>query len=370
MSWQQDLKYNITDLEGLPLTYQTQMTAVERHILEQKIAKYPMSITRYYASLIDENDPDDPIRAQCIPSGEPMDLTGLEDTSGETDNTVITGLQHKYGPTALILSTSACAMYCRHCFRKRMVGATQKEIARQFDQIFGYIKEHTEISNVLISGGDAFLNSTSLIEKYLEALCGIPHLDAIRFGTRTPVVFPQRVTGDERLLAVLKKYNQKKQLVIVMQFNHPRELTEEATEAIHALRAPGAVMTNQTVLLKGVNVNPDALVALLKGLTRAGVSPYYVFQCRPVVAVKSQFQVPLLQGIHIIEQAKAQLNGLGKCFRYAMSHPTGKIEILGLLPSGEMVFKYAQAKSPEDHGRVFTLRLNGDDCWLEDIPQS
>ncbi len=174
----------------------------EEEKMRQILERYPMSITSHYLSLIDWKDPEDPIRRMCIPSLTETDLSGEFDTSGESDNTVITGMQHKYRETALILSTNRCAMYCRHCFRKRLVGLSDEEIARNFDAMMEYIREHQEISNVLVSGGDSLMLSNEMIGRYLEAL---------------------------------------------------------------------TIVKNQTVLLKGVNDDPEILGRLLKDLTAAGV---------------------------------------------------------------------------------------------------
>ena len=306
----------------------------------------------------------------CIPSVRETDLSGSFDTSGEASNTVVVGMQHKYHATALILSTNRCAMYCRHCFRKRLVGLSDAEIASHLDEMIAYIKEHKEISNVLISGGDAFLNDNEVIEEYLSRLCEIDHLDMIRFGTRVPVSFPQRVTSDPDLIALLKKYNEKKQLFVITHFNHPNEITPESTAAVHAILSAGIPIRNQTVLLHGVNDDSEVLGTLLRRLIRIGVIPYYVFQCRPVSGVKNQFSVPFLRGIQVVEGAKRMQNGQGKSLRYALSHPTGKIEILGTVGGNRMLFKYHQAKYDKDAGRMFTMDLDENQTWLgDDIPQ-
>lgn len=291
-------------------------------------------------------------------------MDGSFDTSGEADNTVVEGMQHKYKQSAMILSTNRCAMYCRHCFRKRLVGLSDKEIAKYFDKIMEYIEGHTEISNVLISGGDAFLNSNEVIEKYLERLCRMEHIDFIRFGTRTPVVLPMRITEDKELLDILQRYSSKKQIYVITHFNHPNEITRESKAAVQALLHVGIPVRNQAVLLKGINDSPQVLGTLLKRLTAAGVLPYYVFQCRPVSGVKNQFQVPLKQGFKIVEEAKNMQNGMGKNFRYVLSHEEGKIEILGMTAEDEMLFKYHQAKKPEDAGRLFIRHLEDTQCWL------
>lgn len=338
---------------------------------DRLLEAYPMLIPDYYYQLIDFDNPQDPIRKMAIPNPAEWDLDGSFDTSNEGANTVLPGLQHKYKETAMILSTNQCAMYCRHCFRKRLVGLDSDELAEHLGEIFAYITDHKEISNVLVSGGDAFLNSNATLKTYLQALSQIDHLDFIRFGTRTPVVWPQRISEDPDLVALLKAYNKKKQIIVVTQFNHSQEVTPEAKAAIDALHEAGIPVRNQTVLMKGINDDPQVLGQLLKDLTAMGVFPYYVFQCRPVTGVKNAFQVPLKKAVEIVEGAKKLQNGLGKSFRYCMSHPQGKIEILGTLPDDRMVFKFHETADPEkDNGRIFTMPIADDQAWLgDDIPQ-
>lgn len=328
------------------------------------LEKYPMSITPYYLSLINFDDPNDPIKKMCIPSIEETDMNGSFDTSGEADNTIITGMQHKYKQTVIILSTNHCAMYCRHCFRKRLVGLSDEEIAKHFEEMLEYIKNHEEISNVLISGGDSLLNSNKKIEKFLQQLCDIPHIDLIRFGTRMPVVYPQRITKDNELKEILIKYGKRKQIYVVTQFNHPREVTKEAKESIMYLRDAGVIVKNQTVLLKGINDDSQVLGDLLRKITSIGIIPYYIFQCRPVKGVKNQFQVPLKKATDIVEGAKNLQNGQGKCFKFCMSTTRGKIEIVGKLDDDKILFKYHQAKYEEDRGRIFIEEIDENQTWI------
>ena len=279
MNWREELRSNITKAEEL--RGYLKLNDEETSRLEAILEHFPMTITRYYLSLINWDDPKDPIRRMCIPSIEENDMTGKFDTSGEADNTVLPGLQHKYNETVLILSTHRCAMYCRHCFRKRLVGISDDETADNVAEMADYIRQHAEISNALISGGDAFLNSNAVIRRYLEQFSDIEHLDLIRFGTRTPVVLPARIYDDPELLETLQTYSQRKKIYVVTQFNHPAELTGEAKKAVDALLNAGVVLKNQTVLLKGVNDDGRTMGELLKGLTRWGIAPYYIFQCRP-----------------------------------------------------------------------------------------
>lgn len=334
--------------------------------MEEITPQFPMRIPEYYLGLIDPADPEDPIRKMSVPAPFETDRGGSFDTSGEQYNTKIPGLQHKYSQTAMVLTTNRCAMYCRHCFRKRLVGTTDEEIAQNFDRIIGYIRDHQEITNVLLSGGDAFLNSLETIENYLKALTEIDHLRYIRFGTRTPVTWPECIGAP--LLELLARYGQKKAIYVVTQFNHPRELTAQSREAVAALRRAGTTVRNQTVLLRGINDDPVVLGELLMGLTAMGCLPYYIFQCRPVTGVKSGFQVPLGRGLDIVEGAKARISGMDKGAKFCMSHPAGKLEILGHMGDGELLFKFHEAKDPANYGRMFRRVPPGDGCWLpEDL---
>ena len=365
MNFRTLLQENVTSAEELrePL----HLSQEEYEAIREEITQFPMSVTKYYLSLINPDDPDDPIRKMAIPAGHVVFLDGELDTSGEHSNTKARGLQHKYAETALVLVTSECAMYCRHCFRRRLVGLENEEIAADPREIVRYIKEHPSISNVLLSGGDSFLLDTEKIEEWLSALKELDQLDFIRFGTRSPVTFPQRILEDPGLTALLERYTDKKQIYVVTHFNHPNEITDLSAEAVHRLQRARVTVKNQTVLLKGINDDPAVLGHLLKSITSLGIVPHYIFQCRPVKGVKSRFQVPIEKGSRIVSQALAMQNGLGKSVDYTMSHVTGKIRILGTLPDGKMLFQYKQAKNPELIGKIFTREM-GDETWLPDPP--
>lgn len=341
-----------------------QLNSEEIDMLYTINQQYPIKINDYYLSLVNLQDPFDPIRKMCVPNFEELLPDGNEDTSGELENTVLSGVQHKYRQTALILSSKECFVYCRHCFRKRMVGLDKDKTLVSIDEMQKYIKSNPSINNVLVSGGDAFYNSNLNIKEYLDSLVKLKQLDFIRFGTRVPVVFPQRINNDNELLNILKEYNEKKQIYIITQFNHPAELTSEAKLAIKNLQLTGIVVKNQTVLLKNVNDSPQIIGELLSKLTACGVVPYYIFQCRPVRGVLNHFQIPLHEGIKIVEEAKNNQNGQGKCLRYVLSHNTGKIEIIGSLPNENILFKYHQAKKEEDVNRIFIKKIALDQCWI------
>ncbi len=360
-SWEKKWKDNLKAIEDVSWDIDKE----EKDILKVVSERYPMSIPKYYYNLIDENDPNDPIKKLCFPNAFEADLMGDTDTSGESSNTKMPGLQHKYSTTALVLTTSACFMYCRHCFRKRMVGSNSDEINNRMKETIKYLKEHEEVNNVLLTGGDSFCMSNEQIENYLKNLVEIEHLDFIRFGTRALVVFPERIYGDQELIDILAKYNDKKKIVIITQFNHPRELTVEAKRAIDMLLKKGIAINNQAVILKGVNDDPKVLAELLNGLTRVGINPYYVFQCRPVKGAKAGFQKTLLESYELVKETKQYLNGIGKRFKLIMSHVQGKIEIIGI-ENNKMIFKFHQTKYIDNNERIFIREIDVNGKWLDD----
>lgn len=363
MNWHTEMRECVRTLEDLLV--HVSFSDYEQKTLAAVLKRSPMAITPYYLSLIDFGDPDDPIRKLAVPSLLEADMAGSLDTSGEADNTVVVGLQHKYRETAMMLSTNECAMYCRHCFRKRLVGLPDSGIAYDLDVVAAYLDAHPEITNVLVSGGDALLNSNERIDEILSMLSGIAHLDFIRIATRVPVTLPSRITSDSELVEILARHRERKQLIMVTQFDHPREVTPDAAAAVRTVLDLGVPVRNQTVLLRGVNDDSCVLGELLRRLTSIGTEPYYVFQCRPVTGVKNQFQVPLRQGSRVVEEAKALQNGIGKSFRYCMSHVTGKIEVLGETSDGSMAFKYHEAKDRSDLGRLFVRDIADDQAWLD-----
>jgi len=214
--------------------------------------------------------------------------------------------------------------------------------------------------------GDPLVLSNEIIESFLAALSDISHLKFIRFGSRTPVMLPSRFEDDE-LLDILRRYSQSdRRIYVVTQFNYPREISRDAVKAINNLISAGIILTNQTVLLKGINDYPKTLAKLQNELVSIGVNPYYVFQCRPVRRVKSSFQIPLYKGIDIVETAKKSCNGHSKRFKYIMSHRKGKIEILGIFKD-EIYFKYHQAKDIKNLGKIFKRKMDKNAGWLDDL---
>jgi len=365
MGWQQELKKNVCSVDELKKYFE--LSPTEEKKIRNVVEIHPMSVTRYYLSLMNKKDKNDPLRRMQIPSVAELDPAGMYDTSGEKENTKSVGLQHKYKQTAVILATNSCGAYCRFCFRKRLVGLPNREILKRLDVAVKYIKKHKEINNILITGGDPLILPTSMIKKFLDKLSVIKHLDFIRFGSRVPVTFPDRILMDPSLPKALENCTKKKKRVyVVTHFNHPNEITNKSKAAIAALIDHNIVVNNQTVFMKGVNDNPRVLADLQKSLVSFGVNPYYVFQCRPVKRVKHHFQVPFYRGFKIIEEAKKLMDGHSKRFNFVMSHKTGKIEILGI-KGQKIYFKYHQAKNQKNLGKIFERKLNKHGTWFDDF---
>jgi len=319
LCWKDELRNNIRTIERLK-DYVT-LSEDEERALRKIVKRYPMNITRYYASLIKKDDVNDPIKRMSVPSIEELEQKGFLDTSGEKQNTRLVGLQHKYPPTALVLATHYCATFCRYCFRRRMVGASKKEVMKNINDVLSYLEKHKEIDNILISGGDPLTLDDDVLEEMLLAFSSLRSLALIRIGTRIPVVFPQRVT-ESRLAKIFKKtVNCGKQLHIVTHFNHPREITKESRLCVRQILRCGVPVHNQSVLLKGVNDSLETLSNLFNKLVAIGVDPYYLFQCRPVKSAL-HFQVPLARGVRIVREARKNMSGLAKRFKFVC--PTRK----------------------------------------------
>jgi KamA family protein len=258
-------------------------------------------------------------------------------------------------------------MYCRHCFRKRLVGLSTDKIVENFQNASDYIREHKEIKNVIISGGDPLTIPTKKFIEMLESLIDIEHLNFVRIGSRMPVVFPSRMF-DEELLSYFKEFNRKKSLYLPTHFNHEKEITEVAKEAALRVRETGVTINNQAVFLKGVNDSVDAIENLMNGLIRIGINPYYLYQCMPVSRVRHHFQVPLKRGIDIVDEAKERLDGYAKRFKFIMGHDKGKIEIIGRV-NDKLVLKHIHSRPefPHDASKVMIMKLNDQAGWLEDL---
>ena len=357
------IKY-LTKLEQIP-----QLTEKEREEMQKVNDRFVFRTNDYYQSLIDWNDPNDPIKRIIMPDVEELNEWGQLDASNEEKYTKVHGLEHKYTSTALLLVNEVCAAYCRFCFRKRLFMNENDEVTKDISEGLEYIKNNKEINNVLLTGGDPLILSTSKLEPIIQKLREIEHVKIIRIGTKVPAFNPFRILNDGSLLEMFRKYspNENKNYVMA-HFNHPRELTDKAVEGLNALMNAGVSLVNQTPLVKGVNDDPDVLADLFSKLSFIGVPPYYVFLCRPTLGNET-YSVPIEKGYEIFEKARIRCSGLAKRARLVMSHESGKIEVIGMTED-QVFFKYARAASSEDNARFLAFYRNPNAAWFDEYKEA
>ncbi|MBF0422110.1 MAG: KamA family radical SAM protein [Magnetococcales bacterium] len=350
----------ITNLDRLE-----QISGKERVALSEVSQHHAFLSNDYYLSLISWHDPEDPIRRLIIPDLREQSQWGQEDPSDEGFFTPMQGVQHKYDNTVLFLISNQCAGICRYCFRKRIFHTRHNESLHDLDAAIAYVKNHREVSNVLLTGGDPLMLPTRRLDDILTRLRQIDHVSVIRIGSKVPAFMPQRISNDLDLLAIFRHHSTaSKRLYIMTHFTHPRELTSEADTALGCLNDSGVLLANQSPLIRGVNDHAATLTELFKRLAAVGSPQYYLLQCRPVRG-NHHLVVPIEEGMAIFEQAKSRCSGLEKRGRYVMSHTTGKIEIVGLLEK-QVILKYWQAVRRIDRGRVMIVPKNPLALWLED----
>ena len=302
--WTWQAKNRITNLADLK-KYIT-LTPEEEQGIEKCLSTFRMAVTPYYLSLIDLNDPHDPIRKQAIPSVEELYFAPEEsaDSLHEDTDSPVKGLTHRYPDRVLFLITDRCAAYCRHCTRRRLVGQTDNAMPKeQIDACIEYIRQHSEVRDVLLSGGDVFMQSDEMLEYIISSLRAIEHVEIIRLGTRTPVVMPQRIT--QNLCDMLKKYHP---IWVNVHFNHPNEITPDSAAACARLADAGIPLGNQSVLLAGVNDCVHVMRKLVNGLVKIRVRPYYIYVCDLSLGL-SHFRTPVSKGIEIIEGLRGHTSG-------------------------------------------------------------
>jgi len=344
------------------------LSPAEKAELQQVTNEFAFRSNDYYLSLIDWNNPDDPIRKLIIPNIQELDEWGRLDPSNEKAYCIMPGLEHKYPSTVLLLVSNVCDGICRYCFRKRVFINPQSEYLRDLPAAIQYIKQHTEITNVLLTGGDPLALTTSKLENIISQLRDIEHVSIIRIGTKIPAFNPSRIVEDPSLTEIINKYStEQKRIYIMTHFIHPRELTDLAVNAVGTLQKAGAVITNQMPLIRGINDKHEIMAELLSKLSFIGVVPYYIFQCRPALGNKA-YTVPIEHGYEIVEQAKALVSGLAKRVRFVMSHSTGKIEIVGKTENF-IYFKYHRAAEDDYSGRFLVWNSNPDAYWLDDYTE-
>jgi len=318
--WRWQLRHAIRDLATVEQVLGIRFNREEREQLQKTIDKFPLNITPYYLSLIDVNDyQNDPIFKQAFPSPQELIVEHYElsDPLAEDKDSPCSCITHRYPDRVLFLVSNTCAMYCRHCTRKRKVGDVDSIPDRE-EILAGieYIRNTPQIRDVLLSGGDPFMLSDDYLDWILTELQSIPHIEVIRIGTRVPVTLPFRVTDE--LVAMLKKHHP---LWVNMQFNHPKEMTESAQIAVAKLADAGIPLGNQSVLLAGINDCPRIMKALVHQLVKNRIRPYYLYQCDLSEGI-SHFRTPVSKGIEIMENLVGHTSGFAVP-RYVIDAPGG-----------------------------------------------
>lgn len=302
--WHWQVRNRIETLEELK-KYIT-LTKEEEEGVRESLKTLRMAITPYYLSLINPNDPYCPVRKQSIPTINETHRSDadLEDPLHEDNDSSVPGLTHRYPDRVLFLITDQCAMYCRHCTRRRFAGQNDGAAPQdRIDKGIEYIANHPEVRDVLLSGGDALLMSDDRLEDIIKRLRAIPHVEIIRLGSRVPVVLPQRIT--DGLVNMLKKYHP---IWLNTHFNHPHELTPESTIACAKLADAGIPLGNQSVLLRGVNDCVHVMKKLMHQLVRNRIRPYYIYICDLSLGI-GHFRTPVSKGIEIIETLRGHTSG-------------------------------------------------------------
>lgn len=345
----------------------------EKNRLRKVCLTYPFRANDYYLSLIDWNDPYDPLRRVVIPDESELDRWGALDASAEHGVTVRKGIQHKYRHVVLLLVYEVCASFCRYCFRKRLFMNGSDEALYNVEAGVRYIRNHPEVNNVLLTGGDPMILSTARLERILSDLDAIDHLRLIRIGSKLPAFNPYRFF-DDALISLFRRYSRPERRIYMMcHFDHPRELTCQSREAIARLISAGVICVNQNPIVRGISDDPNVMAELWNELSFMGVDQYYVFQCRPTAGNRS-FAVPLVEAYHRIEEAKKKCAGLAKRLRFAMSHESGKIETVGV-DRRHIYLKYHRARHQKDEQRFMICHRDDSAFWFDqlrpiDVPEN
>jgi lysine 2,3-aminomutase len=296
--WQEMIRESIHSPEQLAEKFGLPLDTAKKldKFFQARINPYYLSLIRYKG---------DPIWLQCVPDEKELeDIDSPEDPLNEDDMSPVPNITHRYPDRALFLVTSQCGLYCRFCTRKRKVGNSNKISMKNLESAFNYLEQHTEINDVILSGGDPLMLTDAMLEKILIRLRQIKHIQIIRIGTKMPCVLPHRITP--KLCNMLKKYHP---IYVNTHFNHPWEITEESTRACTMLADAGIPVGNQTVLMKGVNDNPETMKELMKKLLSIRVRPYYIYQA-DLTKGANHFRTPLDVGLNIMDKLRGHISGL------------------------------------------------------------
>jgi lysine 2,3-aminomutase len=316
--WHWQLQQRYRDLPGLARILE--LTLDETTTITRIGGRLPVGITPYYAALMRADDPNDPIRRTMVPVGDEL-VRGpgeADDPLGEEHDTAVPGLVHRYPDRVLFLVTNFCATYCRYCTRARLVGHTGEYHFNkaQYERAIEYVAAHPEIRDVLLSGGDPLTMSDDRLGWILERLRAIPHVEFIRIGTKVPLVLPQRVT--RALCRTLRRFHP---LWMSIHAMHPEELTPESAQACERLADAGIPLGSQTVLTKGVNDDVETMRALVHGLLKMRVRPYYLYQCDPITG-SAHLRTPIEKGLEIVRGLRGHTTGYA-CPSFVVDAPGG-----------------------------------------------
>ena len=302
--WRWQLRNRITKAEQLKLLLN--LNEEEVAAIDASKGKMATAITPYFVTLMSRTDPNCPIRRQALPSLEEFHVSphDLLDPCAEDENSPVHSLVHRYPDRVLLLVTDKCAVYCRYCTRRRMVGSSENCIKEEeLDAAIAYIQATKKIRDVLISGGDPLLLEDDHLERILSKLRKVPHVEMVRIGTRVPVTCPQRITP--ALTNMLKKYHP---LWMSIHFSHPKEITKEVRRSCGLLADSGIPLGSQTVLLRGINDKPSIMKRLMHELLKIRVRPYYIYQCDLAMGTE-HFRTPIAVGMNIIEKLRGHTTG-------------------------------------------------------------
>ena len=301
--WRWQMRHRLTRVDQFERLLR--LTESERRGLALAAERFSVAVTPHFATLLDADDPRCPIRIQVMPvEGELSVSEGdMSDPCGEDGASPVEGLVHRYPDRVLLLVLDTCAAYCRYCTRSRLVSQGELDpMNRRLEPALAYLREHTEIRDVLLSGGDPLLMADASLDVLLSKLAAIPHIEFLRIGTRLPGFLPQRITPE--LVAVLRKHR----VWLSLHFCHPRELTPEVAAACDLLADGGIPLGCQTVLLRGVNDDVETLRELFHGLLKMRVKPYYLYQCDPVLGT-GHLRTTVARGLELMSQLRGHTTG-------------------------------------------------------------
>jgi lysine 2,3-aminomutase len=305
-AWARELARSITTVDALASAIRLTPSELEGAQRAEQ-GGLSLRITPHYLSLIDRDDPNCPIRAQCVPRAEEAKKTpgDLVDPLGEEAHTVAPHLVRRYPDRALLLCTDRCAIYCRFCTRSRLVGDGGGAVPMHaLEPAMQWLADNPEVRDVIVSGGDPLAMATPRLVRLLARLRQLPSVETIRLATRVPVVLPSRITSE--LTKALQAFHP---VWVMTHFNHPKELAPAAIRGLERLANAGFPVMNQTVLLRGINDDPKTLEALFRGLVRARARPYYLLQMDPVQG-SGHLRTPVSRGVEILEALQGKLSGI------------------------------------------------------------